>query len=921
VPITPLDPITSLPRTFPWGVALISKDAGTVVYANEYLQQYYLGDEWQAKSVNDEFVLPKQQCFSDVVKELSATSSWIGRVVPYQNKHGIATVELMLQQDPDDSNRVWLYTMEHPSIDGVLRFSSRSELQLLQVLLDNTLEYVFFRDNDGHFILTNQAFSAAVANDSLPSAVGLTIDSFASEESAAWVHATDRQMYESGLPSVNQVAQFTFKNGVQQWLQMTTVPVRSGSGETVGSVSVARDISDLKRTESELRHAIRQSEAASRAKGEFLAAMSHEIRTPINGIIGASELCLETELDAEQRAYTDTVVQCSNTLLSLVNDVLDFSKIEAGQLNLEQLSFSPRALLEDVVQEFSQIARKKKIELMVSCDDEIPSYLLGDPTRLKQILYNLIGNAFKFTEQGEVVLKAAIVWRNECDAEIRFSVSDTGIGIPSSRLDAIFQSFTQADMSTTRHYGGTGLGLTICKDLVTLMKGSIHVESECGKGSTFIFNIPFPVAVHPGAESIPYNPELAGLRVLVVDDNRTNRDIYQQMCEGWGYRCSVAAGGLRALEMLEAGSRDDDPFQLILLDQQMAGLNGLDLASLVSNRPELEETKIILLSSSLNRAEADRAEQLGIARALAKPVKRNTLLEVILETFNVCNVQIERSAGIDVGVGDREELSEGPELMGVGLDVLLAEDNLVNQQIACRRLEKLGHQVVVVPNGRDAFEMATSARFDCVLMDLQMPVMDGNEATRKIRRFEAENGRVPAFIVAMTAHAMQGDKENCLANGMNDYISKPFKRERLKEVLNLAKLYKYQVAEAVESESYGTFAERLEEMDEEDRGDVLSVAVVLPQTLPQEIDKLECALVDQNQQEVSFIAHSLKGIVGVFGAAHIVAQAVELEDASERGDLQAMREVSARFIHELHVLLDEVKSELSKRSLSFEAPS
>lgn len=907
----------SLPKAFPWGVSLISKDKGVLLYANEYMEQYYLGDGWQATVVDDRFVLPKGQSFAEVLKGVSATQSWTGRVVPYQNRHGIASVELLLQQDPDDSNRVWLYTMEHPSIDGALRFSSRSELQILQVLLDNTLEYVFFRDTEGHFIITNQAFSAAVATEKLSSPSGLMIDAFVSDESAAWVHEIDRQVYQTGKPSVNNVSRFTFNNGTKHWLQMTTVPVRSGSGEIVGSVSVARDISDLKRTESDLLDAIKQAEDASRAKGEFLAAMSHEIRTPINGIIGASELCQETQLDAEQRGYTDTVIQCGNTLLSLVNDVLDFSKIEAGQLNLEVLSFNPGVLMEDVAGEFAQVARKKGIELIVTFDERLPQYLMGDPMRLKQIVYNLLGNAMKFTETGEIILRAETLERTEGGARLRFSVSDTGIGIPPSRRDAIFQSFTQADMSTTRRYGGTGLGLTICKELVDLMGGSIRVDSELGEGATFILDIPFERAQNPGAESMPYNPELAGMRVLIVDDNETNRDIYQQMCKGWGYLSSTAFDGVEALAMLEQAHRAGDPYQLVLLDQQMPGLTGLDLASLLMSRSELQETKILLLSSSLNRAEVERAEQLGIARALSKPIKRAALVEVILETFNVRGARTIELVGAEEGATpDSESLPDQIDSLDERLHVLLVEDNVVNQQIACRRLEKLGHQVVVVPDGQQAVEMVKATRFDCVLMDLQMPVMDGSEATRAIRRFEMERKRAPTFIVAMTAHAMKGDAEKCIADGMNEYISKPFRVERLKEVLAIAQVRKRELADVVDSgaELDLSFAERLCKMDEEDRVDVLSVAEILPVSLPKDIYKLETALAECDFKQVSFMAHSLKGVAGVFGAAKIVELGMALEDiSSSTQNPAAAQRASDRFIHELRVLLGEVEIELAKR--------
>lgn len=909
------------PKAFPWGVSLISKDEGVLLYANEHMQRYYVGTDWQAAAVNDKFVFPKGQGFGDVVRQVSVSHSWSGRVVPYQNKHGIASVELLLQQDSEDANRVWLYTMEHPSIDGALRFSSRSELQILQVLLDNTLEYVFFRDTEGYFIIANQAFIKAVATSAISSPVGLTIAAFVSPVCADWVAEMDRQVYASGRPSVNQVFQFTFNNGTKHWLQMTTVPVRTGSGEIVGSVSVARDISDLKRTETDLLAAIQEAEDASRAKGEFLAAMSHEIRTPINGIIGASELCQETQLNQEQRSYVDTVVQCGNTLLSLVNDVLDFSKIEAGQLNLETLSFNPRVLMEDVAHEFAQVVRQKQLELIVTYDEALPTYLMGDPTRLKQIIYNLIGNAVKFTKSGEIVLKAQTLGHEDGTAQLCFSVSDTGIGIPSDRLDAIFQSFTQADMSTTRRYGGTGLGLTICKELVDLMGGSIRVESELGAGTTFTLDIPFELSLNPGAESIPYNPELAGLHVLIVDDNSTNREIYQQMCKGWGYRCALARDGVEALAMLEEACDQDDPYQLVLLDQQMPGLTGLDLASLVMSRPELKDTKLLLLSSSLNRTEMERAEQLGLARALSKPVKRGTLIEVILETFNVRGARIEKA---DVSDGAPIQATEAPvwrmHSADEPLNILLAEDNVVNQQIACRRLEKMGHHVVVVPDGQQAVDLVLAQSFDCVLMDVQMPVMDGTEATREIRRLEGAAQRAPTFIVAMTAHAMKGDAERFIAHGMNEYLSKPFRVERLKEVLEIAKAHQSAVAGAVGFEQRRSFSQRFDEMDEEEREDVLSVAGMLSDTLPNDLYQLEYALREPDWKQVGFMAHTLKGVAGIFGASQIVSLANELEAAAQAGDLPVAREVADRFVHELHVLVDEVEAELSKRSMSTDAP-
>ena len=884
---------------------MVSRDQGSLLYANQHMRRYYLADGnladgTGAGAVDAQFVFPHQMNFAAVLDVVAREGSWSGRVVPCHNRHGITSVELMLHADAQDPNRIWLYTMEHPSIGGALRFSSRSELQILQVLLDNTLEYVFFRDPGGHIIITNRAFRRVLAGPDVESLAGLQIEAFISAASAESLRAMDRQVYASGAPVVNEAFEVVYNNGVTHWLQITTVPVRSGSGEIIGSVSVARDISDSKRTEADLRAAILQANDASRAKSEFLAAMSHEIRTPMNGIIGASELCRETALDDEQRGYIETVLQCGDTLLALVNDVLDFSKIEAGQLSLELLSFNPGALLEQVADEFAQLARKKQVELIVAYDAQLPSALIGDPTRVKQVLYNLVSNAVKFTEQGEVVLRATVVAGAAGPVRVRFSVQDSGIGIPASRLDDIFTSFTQADMSMTRKYGGTGLGLAICKELLELMDGAIQVDSELGRGSTFTAEIPFQRDAAAAVEPPVLHQQLRGTRVLIVDDNATNREIYQQMCRGWGCRSATVCGAIEALAALEEAVRSDDPYQLVLLDQQMPGLSGLDLASLVQSRAELQDTRLLLLSSSLHRAEMERAEQLGIARALSKPVKRATLLEVILHIFNVDQAPAAAEA--------RAPLSAETEVAEAGLHVLLAEDNVVNQAIAKRRLEKYGHQVTVVSNGRRALEEAMGTRFDCVLMDVQMPDMDGVQATREIRRREAADGLPPSFIVAMTAHAMKGDAEQFRAHGMDAYIAKPFRAQHLQEVLRRAQAHQAQlgVGAAASAPAEPDFAERLARMGAEDREDVLSVAQILPQTLAEDVGQLQASLREEDVEQVVFMAHALKGVAGVFGAMRIVAMAETLEATCASADIDAMHRIAARMVVALQQLADEV---------------
>ncbi|WP_269526846.1 response regulator [Coraliomargarita parva] len=904
--------ILKLPSAFPWGLALIDVDKGCFLCANAHLARHYFDGDGIGDEVDRRFGFPGGRSFEDIAGLARRQGSWTGRVVPVSNQFGIASVEVMLHPDEADPARMYFYTLEHPSIDGTLRFSSRSEMQLLQVLLDNTLEYVFFRDLSGRLILTNRAFRLAVGADASSMVIGRQLEDYITTESAEWVQGIDDAIRGTGRPIVNRASLFVFNNGTQHWLQMSTVPVRDSEGLIIGSVSVARDISDLKQTESELRDAIKQAEDASRAKGEFLAAMSHEIRTPINGIVGASELCQETRLDPEQRGYIDTVMQCSNTLLALVNDVLDFSKIEAGQLNLEMLSFSPSSLIEEVSEEFAQTARRKGLELIVAYDSELPRYLIGDPTRVKQILYNLVGNAVKFTESGEIVIRAVTLERGEQVAQMRFSVSDTGIGIPEGRRDAIFKSFTQADMTTTRKYGGTGLGLTICRELANLMNGEITVESQLGKGSIFSLTLPLELAVHAGADAIPYNPELAGLHVLIVDDNETNREIYQKVCAGWGYRSAVASEGVEALTLLQDSAERGDPFKLVILDQQMPGLTGLDVASLIVTREEIKDTRLLLLSSSLNRTEIERAEKIGIARALSKPVKRSTLLEVILETFGVHGDE-------DFDLPPVAEPVDAPvlDLPSGGLHILLAEDNPVNQKIATRRLEKMGHSVVVVTNGALALEAVQTRRYDCILMDIQMPEMDGYEATRRIREFESAEGLSYTFIVAMTAHAMKGDAEKCLNAGMDDYLPKPFRVEALKEILDRVLARKLRIDASaqdgrIDAREDEGFRERYQRMGAEAREDILESLPILQESLPQDIYKLECGLKAKDLSQVAFMAHTMKGVAGIFGARGIIELGDSLEQACKAEDWDSVKAQSERMMADLHALVEEVEQVLDE---------
>ncbi len=666
-------------------------------------------------------------------------------------------------------------------------------------LIGTMPDHIYAKDLQSRFLLANDSvarFMGIKPEDLL----GHSDFDFYHVEEANSFYQDEQLVIRTGEPQVGHAEWTTSCSGEKMWVLTTKVPLRDKDGTIVGIVGIGRDITAQKQAEKEAEQARRIAEAANHAKGEFLANMSHEIRTPLNGVIGMTELALETNLNPEQREYLETVKYSAGTLLHVINDILDFSKIEAGKIDLELVDFDLRECVETTLRTLALQAEEKKLELLCDVAHDVPQIVRGDPGRLRQILSNLVSNATKFTSEGEIGVRVYLeptVPNAAADPEVanqlllHFTVSDTGIGIAPEKIEMIFDPFTQADTSTTRQYGGTGLGLTITSRLVQIMGGKIWVESKRGHGSRFHFT----TRVRYGSKSLihplPIAPPeiLQKTKTLIVDDNETNRKILEGVLTRWNMRASSVASGQEAWAELLAAHRTGDGYTLVLTDMHMPRMDGFTLAENIRKSPELNSINIVMLTSAAYPGENSRLQSLHLSGYLLKPVRQSELRSVITRTLLAHTYVPAAAPAADHSSAlhspqsrDRsQELSNQTVSEPAETDilhVLLAEDNPVNQKLVLRLLQKRGHHVRIADNGQQALEALAEDRFDVILMDVQMPVLDGIEATVMIRKKEAD--RVcHQQIIALTAHAMKGDQERCMLAGMDGYLAKPIRPDAL----------------------------------------------------------------------------------------------------------------------------------------------
>lgn len=806
-------------------------------------------------------------------------------------------------------------------------------------LVDNSLGLICTHDTEGRLLSVNPAWARSLGYEA-EELTGRLLSDFIAPEANHLMSAYLGQLLETGAAS--GLMRVIRKDGAELVWSFNNTLLQAAN-RTPYVLGHAQDVTELKHMEHKLAEARAAAHESARLKSEFLANMSHEIRTPMNGVIGMTNLMLDTNLTPEQRNFAETIQSSSESLMGIINDILDFSKIEAGKLQFETVDFDLRHSVESVIELFAEMAHKKRVELVSLVDSNVTASLRGDPGRLRQILTNLIGNAVKFTERGEVFARVTEDNDTEGVVALRFSVTDSGIGIGRAAQAWLFQAFTQADGSITRKYGGTGLGLAITKQLVELMGGEIGVESEEGKGSTFWFTSRFEKQpAEARIETVP-RAHLEGLRVLVVDDNQTNRRILVHQTASWGMFTQEAESGARALGMLRDASERGEPFDVAVLDLKMPQMDGFTLARAIKNDKTIPPMRLVLMPSFGQRGHGRKAQEAGIAAYLIKPVRQSEFFDCLAVVMGEPQKTSDAAseAHTTIKLVTRHTLEEAAH--GAGVRLLIAEDNLANQKVILSQIKHLGYQADVVANGTDALEALARVPYELVLMDCHMPKMDGLTATAEIRRREGGERHTP--IIAVTANTMQGARERCLDAGMDDYLAKPVRQQELADALarwithrpakdsssngNGAKqksdarterdaytppeneeLKGTAKAENADAFSEASLSERLAQLCEECGAEMLAgfIEMFVADT-SERLTRLHGLTAQQDSIAVEHEAHSLKGSCANLGAGRMAALCQQLEAEAEAGSLTSAKEILERLDFEFERLKPLLETE------------
>ena len=792
------------------------------------------------------------------------------------------------------------------NIEGLIASLGKSESKnkLLATIVEQSSEAIWTKDLAG--IITSWNSGAAAMFGYPPAdAVGRALnvgESTAEEEEARMqrLMAGEKFSYD---------ARAMTRSGTAIDIQVAVAPLLDQANQWIGSISVARDVTQHKRSEEALRLAREAAESANHAKSSFLARMSHEIRTPMNGVLGMTELLLETGLTSAQRKYAETVQRSGQNLLGIINDLLDFSKIEAGKLELESVDMDLRRTLEDVVDLLAERARAKGLELACSIPANLATHVKGDPLRLGQVLTNLVGNAIKFTEQGSVVIRVAGLEETAHNVTLRFEVSDTGAGISAAAQSHIFEEFAQGDGSTTRKHGGSGLGLAISRQLVEMMGGNIYVESVLGTGSTFWFTSRFEKQETQDSRAAPMGM-LTGVRALIVESSVINGGILHSQMSNWGMNNRVAATPEQAIDLLAQAAARNAPYDIAIIDLGLPGMDALELARTIRARADTARLRLVMLTH--RQVDMQNARDAGIDACLAKPVRQTVLYECLVNVM-ACQPQ-EAVAPRDV----REPVNTAPA--GIRGNILLVEDNLINQQVALGILQIQGYSVTVVNNGREALDAHAQGAFDLILMDCHMPEMDGFEATREIRGRERSSIGKHVPIIALTANAMAQDREECLNTGMDDHLSKPFSMQTMQDMLDrwMPQAASTKSAAATELAARGP-AKAAAALDRRVL-DQLST-LLKPERLarainfylvesPKLIQKLKQAAAANDAPEIVRFAHSLKSSSANLGASVLSRYCEDIEASARRADAEEACKLFAKIETEYGCVQTALTAEL-----------